>query len=329
MQHGVKRKQWTKELLRQKREEDKKKIETYRALVEQMFQLRDNSNYSLEAMQLTTKVLDINPEFNTVWNYRRDIITNMGKLVDEKFWQDELKFTMIQLKKFPKVYWIWNHRVWVLNNIPTNQLIMWQGELVAVNALLEMDARNFHGWHYRRIVTSNIERLTKNSLNKQEFEYVTAKINKNISNYSAWHQRVQLITSMLSNDQIINKYDFINKEIEYITNAIFTDAEDQSVWFYTMWVIKFPVIKELLGQDGYLKFLKELRESAEIINMDELEFSGKDNIWCLKIILEIDVLQNSLGCVTDKSVCKDNLEKLIKFDPFRQHRYRYLLSKLS
>lgn len=329
MQHGVKRKQWTKELLRQKRKEDKKKIETYRALVEQMFQLRDNSNYSLEAMQLTTKVLDINPEFNTVWNYRRDIITNMGKLVDEKFWQDELKFTMIQLKKFPKVYWIWNHRVWVLNNIPTNQLIMWQGELVAVNALLEMDARNFHGWHYRRIVTSNIERLTKNSLNKQEFEYVTAKINKNISNYSAWHQRVQLITSMLSNDQIINKYDFINKEIEYITNAIFTDAEDQSVWFYTMWVIKFPVIKELLGQDGYLKFLKELRESAEIINMDELEFSGKDNIWCLKIILEIDVIQNSLGCVTDKSVCKDNLEKLIKFDPFRQHRYRYLLSKLS
>lgn len=329
MQHGVKRKQWTKELLRQKRKEDKKKIETYRALVEQMFQLRDNSNYSLEAMQLTTKVLDINPEFNTVWNYRRDIITNMGKLVDEKFWQDELKFTMIQLKKFPKVYWIWNHRVWILNNIPTNQLIMWQGELVAVNALLEMDARNFHGWHYRRIVTSNIERLTKNSLNKQEFEYVTAKINKNISNYSAWHQRVQLITSMLSNDQIINKYDFINKEIEYITNAIFTDAEDQSVWFYTMWVIKFPVIKELLGQDGYLKFLKELRESAEIINMDELEFSGKDNIWCLKIILEIDVIQNSLGCVTDKSVCKDNLEKLIKFDPFRQHRYRYLLSKLS
>lgn len=329
MQHGVKRKQWTKELLRQKREEDKKKIETYRALVEQMFQLRDNSNYSLEAMQLTTKVLDINPEFNTVWNYRRDIITNMGKLVDEKFWQDELKFTMIQLKKFPKVYWIWNHRVWILNNIPTNQLIMWQGELVAVNALLEMDARNFHGWHYRRIVTSNIERLTKNSLNKQEFEYVTAKINKNISNYSAWHQRVQLITSMLSNDQIINKYDFINKEIEYITNAIFTDAEDQSVWFYTMWIIKFPVIKELLGQDGYLKFLKELRESAEIINMDELEFSGKDNIWCLKIILEIDVIQNSLGCVTDKSVCKDNLEKLIKFDPFRQHRYRYLLSKLS
>lgn len=329
MQHGVKRKQWTKELLRQKRKEDKKKIETYRALVEQMFQLRDNSNYSLEAMQLTTKVLDINPEFNTVWNYRRDIITNMGKLVDEKFWQDELKFTMIQLKKFPKVYWIWNHRVWILNNIPTNQLIMWQGELVAVNALLEMDARNFHGWHYRRIVTSNIERLTKNSLNKQEFEYVTAKINKNISNYSAWHQRVQLITSMLSNDQIINKYDFINKEIEYITNAIFTDAEDQSVWFYTMWIIKFPVIKELLGQDGYLKFLKELRESAEIINMDELEFSGKDNIWCLKIILEIDVIQNSLGCVTDKSVCKDNLEKLIKFDPFRQHRYRYLLSKLS
>lgn len=317
MQHGIKRRQWTKELLKQKKEEDRKKIETYRTLVDQMFQYRDDNNYSIEAMELTTKVLDLNPEFNTAWNYRRDIITNIDRLTDEKFWQDELRFTMIQLKRFPKVYWIWNHRVWILKNIPMNQLKMWQGELVIVNALLEMDARNFHGWHYRRIVVSNIEKLTKSSLNKSEFEYVTSKINKNISNYSAWHQRVQLITDMLSNDQIVDKNEFMNKEIDYITNAIFTDAEDQSVWFYIMWMIKFPIVKELLGKDGYLKFLKELRENAEIINTDELEFSGKDNIWCLKIILEIDLIQNSFNNLIDKSACKKCLEKLMKLDPLR------------
>lgn len=329
MQHGIKRRQWTKELLKQKKEEDRKKIEAYRTLVDQMFQYRDDNNYSIQAMELTTKVLDLNPEFNTAWNYRRDIITNIDRLTDEKFWQDELKFTMIQLKRFPKVYWIWNHRVWTLNNIPMDQLKMWQGELVIVNALLEMDARNFHGWHYRRIVVSNIEKLTKSSLNKSEFEYVTSKINKNISNYSAWHQRVQLITDMLSNDQIVDKNEFMNKEIDYITNAIFTDAEDQSVWFYIMWMIKFPIVKELLGKDGYLKFLKELRENAEIINTDELEFSGKDNIWCLKIILEIDLIQNSFNNLIDKSACKKCLEKLMKFDPLRQNRYKYLLLKLS
>lgn len=329
MQHGIKRRQWTKELLKQKKEEDKKKIEAYRTLVGQMFQYRDDNNYSIEAMELTTKVLDLNPEFNTAWNYRRDIITNIDRLTDEKFWQDELRFTMIQLKRFPKVYWIWNHRVWILKNIPMNQLKMWQGELVIVNALLEMDARNFHGWHYRRIVVSNIEKLTKSSLNKSEFEYVTSKINKNISNYSAWHQRVQLITDMLSNDQIVDKNEFMNKEIDYITNAIFTDAEDQSVWFYIMWMIKFPIVKELLGKDGYLKFLKELRENAEIINTDELEFSGKDNIWCLKIILEIDLIQNSFNNLIDKSACKKCLEKLMKLDPLRQNRYKYLLLKLS
>lgn len=329
MQYGIKRRQWTKELLKQKKEEDRKKIETYRTLVDQMFQYRDDNNYSIQAMELTTKVLDLNPEFNTAWNYRRDIITNIDRLTDEKFWQDELKFTMIQLKRFPKVYWIWNHRVWILKNIPMNQLKMWQGELVIVNALLEMDARNFHGWHYRRIVVSNIEKLTKSSLNKSEFEYVTSKINKNISNYSAWHQRVQLITDMLSNDQITDKNDFMNKEIDYITNAIFTDAEDQSVWFYIMWMIKFPIVKELLGKDGYLKFLKELRENAEIINTDELEFSGKDNIWCLKIILEIDLIQNSFNNLIDKSACKKCLEKLMKLDPLRQNRYKYLLLKLS
>lgn len=329
MQHGIKRRQWTKDLLEKRREEDRNKIASYKALVNQMFQARDNKDYSTSAIQLTTELLDLNPEFNTVWNYRRDIITSLKPQLDIDFWENELKFTMIQLRRFPKVYWIWNHRVWTLNNFSLQTLAIWKREFAVVNALHELDARNFHGWHYRRMVISKIEELTQNSLNKEEFDYVTSKINKDISNYSAWHQRVQLITSMLLKDQIEDKVQFIKKEIEYITNAIFTDAEDQSVWFYIVWMVKFPTIRDLLSKQDYSVFLKDLKENALMINADEIDFSGKDNVWCLKIVLEIETVQRLIGDVSKETDSKDCLEKLIKLDPSRQNRYKYLLSKLS
>jgi geranylgeranyl transferase type-2 subunit alpha len=32
--------------------------------------------YTREALDLTTKLLDLNPEFYTIWNYRRYILLN-------------------------------------------------------------------------------------------------------------------------------------------------------------------------------------------------------------------------------------------------------------
>lgn len=328
MQHGIKRRQWSRELLKQKNEEDKKKIDIYRALVKQAFEAREKKQYSLETVQLTTSILDINPEFNTVWNYRRDIISNVKDELSDEFWNNELKFTMVQLRKFPKVYWIWNHRVWILNNFPTQPLVIWKGELSIVNSLLELDSRNFHGWHYRRMVISKIEGFSDKSLNEEEFDYVTHKINKNISNYSAWHQRVQLITDMLLKNQILDKKEFIKKEIEYVTNAMFTDAEDQSVWFYILWMLKAETIKELLNEQEYYNFIKGLKENALMINEDEVDFSGKDNTWCLKIALEIELIQMNLGIEYDKNLILGYLEQLIEIDSLRKNRYKYLLSKL-
>jgi geranylgeranyl transferase type-2 subunit alpha len=53
-----------------------------------------------------------------------------------------------------------------------------------------------HGWGYRRYVVSNIEKLRGISLAKSEFDYTTSKTN-NISNFSAWHNRANLIPYLL------------------------------------------------------------------------------------------------------------------------------------
>lgn len=37
---------------------------------------KKNNDWSKDAFDLTTKLLQINPEFYTIWNYRRNILLN-------------------------------------------------------------------------------------------------------------------------------------------------------------------------------------------------------------------------------------------------------------
>ena len=68
---------------------------------------------------------------------------------------DELVMTFAALKKHPKVYWIWNHRRWCLENIPEGgdddgvegnvhgwRAAAWGRELHIVEKMLDADARN-------------------------------------------------------------------------------------------------------------------------------------------------------------------------------------------
>ncbi|KAL3235158.1 Geranylgeranyl transferase type-2 subunit alpha [Nakaseomyces bracarensis] len=326
IQHGIRRKQWTQELLRQKRVQDELKIKKYRQLTEEVLDIRDSNRLTLESLKVTTKVLDLNPEFNAVWNIRRDIIKALYDDLDAEFWEDELKFVMAQLKLFPKVYWIWNHRLWVLQNYPNANTKIWSRELAIVNKLLEADARNYHGWHYRRIVTSNLQRITGSDMNNEELGYATEKIKENISNFSAWHQRAQLIQDMLHKDEIENKAAFIDHEIEFVTNAMFTDAEDQAVWFYIKWLVRSDLVSKTLTKERYLEVLKSFWENITLINEDELEFSGKENVWCLKLLIVLQETQKELGVEIVDNI-ELYLNKLLEFDPLRKNRYLYLLER--
>jgi geranylgeranyl transferase type-2 subunit alpha len=67
--------------------------------------------------------------------------------------------------------------------------------------MLHRDSRNFHGWGYRNTVVANVERLNASSMAKQEFDYTTKMISSNLSNFSAWHNRSQLILRILEEQQ--------------------------------------------------------------------------------------------------------------------------------
>ena len=112
----------------------------------------------MESLHLTTKMLQINPEFYTVWNYRRNIYlsavfpNSAPELVKESLERD-LVMTTTALKAHPKVYCIWTHRRWCLEQTPEGpgregddlhgwRMENWKRELFVVEKMLSADARN-------------------------------------------------------------------------------------------------------------------------------------------------------------------------------------------
>ena len=123
---------------------------------------------------MTQKLALLSPDFDTVWNYRREIILalNETKSPEEKykFYLGELLSLVKLMKENPKSYTLWGHRQWVIleglkiekymtdeqlsqagGGILNNEIRLWEKMLTA-------DERNFHWWNYRGwIVNTQLE----------------------------------------------------------------------------------------------------------------------------------------------------------------------------
>jgi len=288
---------------------------------------KQDNDWSEESLKLTTQLLAINPEFYTVWNYRRHIFLkgifpNSTPEQIHSHLASDLALTMAALRQHPKVYWIWNHRRWCLENVPEGPIdapddsqgwrkASWNKELYVVEKMLEADARNFHAWDYRRYILSSMP-VTRTPAD--ELSYTTKKIESNFSNFSAWHQRSKVYASLwesASADDVIRAKD---NEFELVKQAMYTDPNDQSVWLYHRWLIGS-------GDDPVL-----LRREIDMIEeLLELEPSSK---WCLESLVHYKQLL--LKHKRDEALiaeCVTALTTLETIDPHRRQRYRDLAAR--
>ncbi|KAJ3319073.1 hypothetical protein HDV06_006692 [Boothiomyces sp. JEL0866] len=239
--HGQKREYQTKEQKRLKHEAEKGKITEYNELDVLLLQYRNEQNYSHDALQQTAKMLNINPEYYTVWNYRREILCKIFETLDSEEIQGMLKqdISLVDslLLRAPKSYWVWNHRRWVLDNMPVKQ---YDKELKIINYMLDLDSRNFHGWDYRRyVIGMNV------STPEKEFEYTNTKIKQNFSNYSAWHYRSKIMPLVFQGDALKKQ---IKEDIELVRDAVFTEPKDQSAWLYQRFLFGKKILNVRLNK---------------------------------------------------------------------------------
>ncbi|KAI7864421.1 hypothetical protein BDF14DRAFT_1744877 [Spinellus fusiger] len=259
--HGVKRVKTSEEVLLARRAKEAVKIEEFQTLMKQCLDNREAKVYTPAALAVTTQILHMNPDFYTVWNTRRLILLDTLQPIPEQQEQEqacvksnravfmnELGLFMQLIRINPKSYWLWNHRRWCLETMPSPD---WMGELALVDKMLTMDARNFHGWDYRRYVVCQLRAKAKHSSQEQhsssdtqekaivkgEYDFTTRKINQSFSNYSAWHQRSKLLPEIVASMGAEEKNQVANSELELVKAAFYTDPDDQSAWLYYWWLV--------------------------------------------------------------------------------------------
>lgn len=298
--HNVRKVRTTAEQQEAKRRKDAIENRKYTTLEKQVFEARANSAPAGPSLELTTQLLEQNPELYTIWNYRRELLSELS---EPELLSKDLRFIEQLMPRYPKVYWLWNHRRWVLEQLGTEA--PWARELGLVTKMLEYDARNFHGWQYRREVVGRIQQDSGKSMAEEELKYTTSKINANFSNFSAWFNRSQLLDKV----QVGSKAAQLDNELEYSRSAVFMDPEDQSAWTYYRWLLTNEYFEE--EQAAVIE-----REFEEIQNLSEEE---PDSVLC---IYTLWVLAQKIGRPRPELI-----DRLIELDPMRSERYKYMRQK--
>lgn len=263
--HGRVKVKTTAQQEEEKRKEREKKLKIYVAARDACFSKRKDGVFDEEALQLSQQLLSANPDFATLWNYRREILMHLETVKDEdeiqKIYEAELSFLESCLKVNPKSYGSWHHRGWVSARLPRPD---WARELSLCDRCLSLDDRNFHCWDYRRMVVK-----MSGVPVKQELEFTDRLIGSNFSNYSSWHYRSTLLPLLhpetpeapsqggdpprscspappqtqfhrVCEEQLL-------KEYELVQNAFFTDPNDQSAWFYYRWLLGRAEREEMIS----------------------------------------------------------------------------------
>ncbi|EPT05943.1 hypothetical protein FOMPIDRAFT_1026824 [Fomitopsis schrenkii] len=323
--HGVKRVRYSKEALEANKKKEQAKLKEYLILNGSVLAKKKAGDLGKAAFDLTTRMLQLNPEFYTVWNYRREILlqgifpTSSATEVNALL-TDELSLTTSQLKQHPKVYGIWNHRRWCLANVPDGpsdddrdgwRQAYWNKELFVVEKMLDADARNFHAWNYRRYVLAN---MPVKRPAQTELAYTKRKIEANFSNFSAWHQRSKVLTSLWEAGQI-DRRTSKEEEFDLVKNAMYTDPGDQSVWIYHRWLIG--------AGDDYDVVQREISVIQELLD------EQSDSKWCMESLVFYKQLLlrrhaqrlGDTGRVSLTQECLRLLNNLQEVDPSRRERY--------
>ena len=233
--HGRLKVKTTAEQQEAKEKEREKKMKLYTSATARVFDKKQNKEYDQEALDLTGQLLSSNPDFYSLWNFRREILQfyKTSKTSEElqTTFDNELYFLEQCLKINHKSYGSWHHRSWAMENMSTPN---WLRERKLCDKFLEYDERNFHCWDYRRFIIEHSDITTQ-----QEFDFTSNKIISNFSNYSSWHYRSKLLPVLHPDPShpVGVQEDFLLQEFELVQNAFFTDPNDQSAWFYHRWLL--------------------------------------------------------------------------------------------
>ncbi|KAK3739774.1 hypothetical protein RRG08_028213 [Elysia crispata] len=274
--HGRLKVKSTAEQQEAKRKEREKKLQIYNAATSKIFSKKKDGELDEELLHLCGEVLAANPDFYTLWNYRKEVFLELRKSKSPTELQNlflaELFFLESCLRMNPKSYGTWHHRCFVMDTMPDPD---WLRELELCNQFLKYDERNFHCWDYRRFIVKRA-----NVSPEAELDFSMSKISNNFSNYSSWHYRSKLLPLIHpdSGQPMGVSEDALLKEYELVQNGFFTDPDDQSNWFYHRWLMGRGELKQAVNSVSV--FQPEGRISVSFLRHVQVGKSASISLEC-------------------------------------------------
>lgn len=176
---------------------------------------------SERALTLTEACIRYNPANYTVWEYRRQIISELKLSVD-----NELTFTKNKMGANPKNYQMWHHRAVLLSFKDQITQADIDKELELVGFVVSNDSKNYHAWQHRISLLQN--NSYKNFFNLQkETKYAESLIKTDYRNNSSWNY-------LFTINNIFNSWSHF--DFKWLENCIFkTNEEDlmnESSWSF-------------------------------------------------------------------------------------------------
>ncbi|KAI1262418.1 hypothetical protein F5Y18DRAFT_159534 [Xylariaceae sp. FL1019] len=255
---------------------------------------------------------------------------------DADYLEAELSFTVPLLLEFPKCYWIWKYRKWILDEailrLPRDAATrIWSAELALDSKMLVKDSRNFHAWGYRRFLVARLESpdLLGQSLAEDEFAYTDKMILANLSNFSAWHSRSRLMLRVFDQRHADDhaRRSFLDAEFTKIHEALDCGPEDQSLWYYDRYLVA-----QVVGSPGKPSVTPNLTVEQKTVYLEnEIEYikdlleDYPDIKWPYEALLDYSILLRGLG-FSGESGQEGNdpkvfLDKLRRLDPMQAGRW--------
>lgn len=160
------------------------------------------SIHSEKLGRLLSVTLLLNPELNTLWNKRRDMV--LRNLLEKS---SELKLTRLVLSRKPKCNEAFGYRRWLLEailqdeNLQSNYIQnLVNEEFHLCQIASDKSPNNYHSWNHRMWLLNTLKKITNFSLDLlyiKEYNFSERWTSKHVSDFSCFHYRQYCIKNVI------------------------------------------------------------------------------------------------------------------------------------
>ncbi|KAJ1907183.1 CAAX geranylgeranyltransferase alpha subunit [Coemansia sp. IMI 209127] len=218
---------------------------------------------SQRALDLTGRVIKVNPGHYTVWMYRKKLVEELGTDSESELdWVTEIS------EIHHKNYQLWHYREALISRLldPKTVEDLTQDQLVGHPAIrrellfasnaIDGDSKNFHAWSYRQWIVRTY------GIWDQELVFIETMINEDVRNNSAWNQRYFVLIGdgrgkSASEPDPPLEDSLADREIDYAIEKIILAPNNECPWSYITGLLLRHAPKKL-----YTTLLPKIQELA-------------------------------------------------------------------